>query len=267
MKNNSSFRKELFLRRLKIAAFIIIPAGLMVAAGFFIYRWEGFRITSIDVSGNIAIRSEDIISASQKMADSSFYGRLLGGNHILAWKGFPTGDLSDEMFRLAAVSGSVDMEGRRVDIKVRERKESAAWCVVPSEEGDPKKCFWMDDEGYLFAVGPDAEGVLIRVVNDRSGRDLNIKDKPLSESEMENFRKISFIFSDLGWVVSDISLNDASSGELTATFPSGQKMMFDLSIDPSFGVPVIRSLVESGEWPRVEYLDLRIDGKGFYKLK
>jgi hypothetical protein len=266
MKKASSFHKELFLRRLKIAALIIIPAGLIVAAGFFVYRWEGFRIVSVEVSGNIAVKSDEIISSLKNKAENSFFGRLLGSDHILAWKSLSAEDISADIFRLDDISLTVNAEERKVNITVREREESAIWCAVSSVEEDPKKCFWMDDEGNLFAIGPDAEGVLVRVINDRTGRPLDIKNKPLSEDEMNNFKKISSIFSDLDWIISDISLKDASSRELTAKVSTGQEMIFNLSIDPLFGIPVIKSLIESGEWPRVQYLDLRIDGKGFYKL-
>lgn len=265
MKKVSSFRRELFLRRLMIVGIISVPVAILCGVGFFIYRSESLRITSVEVSGNVAVPSDEIIGVSREMVENSFWGKLLGGDHRFAWNAFSPDVLKDRIFRLDEVSAAAD-EGRVFRIDVSEREEAIIWCLVPSVEGDPKKCFWVDDKGNIFTEGPDAEGALVRVVNDRTGRSLDIKDAPLSGNDMDNFRKVSDIISEFGWVVSDITLSDAESKEMKFKLPSGQELYFSLATDPSFGRPIIRSLMDSGEWQRVQYLDLRVEGKGFYKL-
>lgn len=265
MKKVSSFRRELFLRRLIMAGFIMIPVVIISAVCFFIYRSPSLRISSVEVSGNIAVTDEEILSVAHEMADGSFWSGILGGDHMFSWRRFSGDGLKDRIFRLANASSKIDDE-RRLVISVSEREETIIWCLAPSVEGDPKNCFWVDGEGNIFAPGPDAEGALVRVVNDGTGRSLNIKDAPLSGSDMENFIKVSDMISEFGWVVSDITLSDVESKEMRFKLPSGQELYFSLATDPSFGEPIVRSLMDSGEWQRVQYLDLRVEGKGFYKL-
>jgi len=265
MKKGSSFRRELFLRRLIIAGFVMIPVVIITAVCFFIYRYPDLRISSVEVSGNIAVTDEEVLAVAREMAEGSFWSGVLGSDHIFSWKSFSGDKLRDKIFRLASVSSSID-EGRRFVISVSEREETIIWCLTPSVEGDPKNCFWVDGEGNIFAPGPDAEGALVRVVNDGTGRPLGIKDTPLSGSDMVNFRKVSDMISEFGWVVSDIILSDVESKEMRFKLPSGQELYFSLATDPSCGEPIVRSLMDSGEWQRVQYLDLRVEGKGFYKL-
>ncbi|MDD5099247.1 MAG: hypothetical protein PHP35_02805 [Candidatus Colwellbacteria bacterium] len=263
MKAASSFRRNLLYRRLVIIASATIAIAVVVGAVFLVCRYSGFRISSIVVSGNRSVSSEEIIAVSRETANSCFWGKLLGNDHLFAWMSFPKEKLTEAIFRLR--DAAIDIgENREINISVTERKETASWCLVIEEK---KRCFWMDEEGALFAPGPDAEGSLVRVINDRTGRDMGIKDRPLSVEEMANFQKTSLMISELSLPISDISLNQSGSKDLTIKLFSGHEIRFSLSTDPSFGVPVIRSLIESGEWPRVEYLDLRIEGKGFYKLK
>ncbi|MDD4931243.1 MAG: hypothetical protein PHG66_03825 [Candidatus Colwellbacteria bacterium] len=265
MKKVASFRKELFFRRLKIAVIVLVPLSLIIGAAFFIHQSPELRISGIDIFGNLSVSSGDIKKEADDIASRNIFGKILGKDHIFAWGRFPESELKERIFRLSDVKISLDRSSRKIGISVSERKEFLIWCLVYGE-GEPKKCFWIDKDGAIFSVGPDAEGALIMVVNDHSGRELNIKDKPLSEDELKNFNKMTSLFDKFDWVVSDIAFKDAYLKELSVKLPGGQELFFDLKNDPSFGESVIRTLMESGEWPRIQYLDLRVEGKGFYRL-
>jgi len=67
--------------------------------------------------------------------------------------------------------------------------------------------------------------------------------------------------------VADMKIEDLRFQEINVEVLNGPEIKFSLGINPFFGRTVVESLRKSGNWEKIEYLDLRVDGRAYYKLK
>lgn len=136
------------------------------------------------------------------------------------------------------------------------REKKIIWCA--------NECFWLDNDGQAFESALETEGDLVPLVVELSDRELKLrseiisKDQTIYLSEIINFLKIA-----------DISFNRIEVGDLSGEdawveINQGPIIYFSLRFSPMFGLGVVKSLKESGEWENIRYIDLRAENKVFY---
>ncbi len=69
------------------------------------------------------------------------------------------------------------------------------------------------------------------------------------------------------WHVLEAGITDRGLKEFYMNLGGGQKVLFSTIFDPKSAEPIISEIIKSSDWPLFEYLDLRVEGKGFYKLR
>ncbi len=158
-----------------------------------------------------------------------------------------------------------DLFGKNIEISIIEREEKTIWCSEGLDQ--VRNCYWMDDGGNIFGNAPESEGELIKVIIDKSGRAIEEGKSPFSVAELVNFNKMLTLVHKWGLAISSIYIQSADLNDIFFLLEENKEIYFNLDTDPDFGDPVIKNLQNSGEWEGLEYLDLRIQGKGFYKLK
>ena len=264
MDRVKELRRKAIIRRFITALLIIIPLALLSGGIYCLASFDAFRISDISVSGNVAIKKEDVISFLEKQAEKSFFGRIFGKNHILAWDSLSKNKLSEEFLRIK--EADINREDRNIKISIKEKKEFLIWCYGP--EGGEVDCVWTDDKGNAFSIAPDSEGSIVRVIYDRSEDKPNLGKDIVSSEKFGNMIHLFKIISDIGIYPKEVSISGEGKRDVILKIDSGQEIYFDSSINPdSFVPPVLSSLMSSGEWPSVSYVDLRIEGKGFYRLR
>ncbi len=252
-------RNRLFRRRLKKVFFFIFLSLALLGVVYAVFFSQLFTITVIEVSGNESVSEKLIIESVEALFQKTRLSRLMGTKNILSWRNAEFSELSQNFPEVYAVEVRRNLAERKVAIKVSERQKFAIWC-----EGD---CFWIDNQGVIFVRAPETEGTVIKTIRVNSARRLVLGDRPLQNGMLENFSKIVKFLDDFGFVTSVLEIEDLSFKEVVAKLVRGPKIYFNLSIDPVFGKPVVESLRKNGEWEKIEYLDLRVDGRAYYKLR
>lgn len=219
-----------------------------------------FATSAVEVRGNELADGEGIMKTAKEAAiRGKWFYELTGSNNILFWREAEMVDLPAGLLQVASIKVSKDLKERKIIIEAIERNKFVVWC-----EGD---CFWMDEAGVLFSEAPEAEGMLIKIIRVNSDRKLALGERPLPEKETKNFVEIISFLDNLGLTATDMEIGDLRFKEINARIFGGPKVLFSLIIDPTFGKPAIESLRKSGLWEKIEYLDLRVDGRAYYKLK
>lgn len=280
-------------RLLKKIAFFFALAIFLSAAGtgaWFLRNGEFMKIVEFKVSGTRMV-SPDAVLALAKGDDAKhggFLGFVFPEDHRLAYKD------DDELVeliksrfpRVKETSIIRDYEARSISISVSERREEIIWCsasaLARDRSAEPqqnelgtdnppdgvKNCFWLDGEGFVIGEAPDARGTLVPVITDRSGKEIFLGKMVLPAEKLANLVKAEKMISGFGWTAEETVIEDYLFKEAVIIISSGQKLLISLERGPEGeGVPILNAIVSSGSWPNTEYVDLRIEGKGFYKLK
>lgn len=135
-------------------------------------------------------------------------------------------------------------------------EKTIIWCS--------EKCFWLGSDGRLFEEAPKTEGSLIKTAKAISDG-MKTGDQALDSSEAENLYRISAIMKELGFNFGVIDLGDLFLKEACIEIDSGTKFYFSLKNSPDFAVPVLESLMKSGEMKNLQYVDFRMENRAYYK--
>lgn len=236
---------------------------LLIGVGYLIAYSPFFRIEKVEATQSgpedVSLKTEDIIQSLKDFFEKkSKISSFLGAENILIWKEIGV-DFLLKYPQIEKIEIEKDYSKRILKINLVKKGKRGAWCV-------PSGCFWFDQKGALFAEAPIMEGGLILTVNDFSGRELKIGDSVLPENFFGNFFKIIGFLEKNGLAAKNLKLNDLSSQEITAESGDGPQIRFSLRNDPAFAEAAIQSLKEIG-LKNIEYIDLRVENKAYYKLK
>lgn len=269
IRNFSAWHQQRFIKQV-IVFFIIIGCIAILGTGAWFLRNGAFmKINEIIVSGTRMVSPENIIEFIK--SEDSHRGGLLGfifpKNHRFSFKNNEElSQLIQKRFpRIEKTVITRNYKNRAISITVTERREVITWCIVAN---DKRHCFWLNNEGIVIGKALDSRGTLIPVVTDKTNETVFLGRRLIDAEKLKNLMKATEIFSGFNWALKEIIINDVLLTDATIIINSGQKIFINLLRSPEIeGRPVLDEIVFSGKWPRVEYIDLRVEGKGFYKLR
>lgn len=265
-KNLGALKRRLLIKRIKTISMVVLIAGFFVFLGWVVRETPLFKFDGIKVVGTKQISGQELTDYFNKKKNAELSAKILTADNIIPWLLIKKNDeVLKDFPRIHDYEIKKNLMGKNVEIDIREREEKNIWC---SEEADTSRtCYWMDDKGTIFGTAPESEGELIRVIIDKSGRKVEMGKAPFSEMELANFNKMSDLVYRWNLTISSIYIQSADLNDIFFALEGDKEIYFNLDTDPAFGDSVIKNLKNSGEWNSLDYLDLRIQGKGFYKLK
>ena len=193
-------------------------------------------------------------------ANQSKISSFLGADNILIWKSDELNRFLETQPRLFELAIEKKYLKREIILMAKEREKFGIWC---QSLGD---CYWFDKKGVLFDKAPQTEGEIIYKVKDFSGRELNIGGRAIDETLFGNLLKIFEVLDKSGLGIKTLRLNEMNLEEIISESPSAPKIYFSLRINPFFGLSVLQSLKNFG-LEKIEYIDLRVENRGYYKLE
>ncbi|MDD5710641.1 MAG: hypothetical protein PHV43_00865 [Candidatus Colwellbacteria bacterium] len=226
------------------AVFFLMLGLLALAGGFYlVYFSNVFKIQEIEIAGS-------------EYVEGGGLGLSPGGN-ILWWE--PDVDLA-ELPKVSSLSVEKRYLERKVIITLTSRERYAIWCVTGAD-----KCFWVDEVGFAFSEAPDLQGPLIfRLIRDNSGRELALGDRVLDSELFTNLTAAFAFLEKIDVDLQEFRIEDLKFKEAVAQIKDGPDIYFSLTLDPHFGLGVVSSLRQSGEWNVIKYLDLRVPNRAYY---
>lgn len=263
-ENLAALKRRLVIRRVKATLFSVLSLALFISAAWYMREGELFRFRGLEISGSKKVSEEEIKEYFFERKNGFFMAKALKDDNAILWFLIGGKGLSARYPRIAEAEITRNFLDRTVKVSVNEKIEKFIWC---SDSSGEKLCYWLDESGEAFAKAPDAEGGLVRVISDRAARPIEIGSRPLGEAEIVNLKKIISLAEKWSWPIASIYLKSAELNDVFFVLKTGQEIYFSLDTDPLPGDAIITSLNGSNEWAGIEYLDLRIAGKGFYKLK
>lgn len=250
-------RKKMFIfSLLGIAGFF----GIFIFVGLLFFKGNLLQAEAIEITGFKNTTDDQVRSAleSQVLGDG-FWSNLLGFQNILIWP-----DSIDHPERFLPAVKSIDIErsifDKKIFARVTERSAYGIWC-----EGDETECFWFDDGGYIFKKGLLSEGTLIKAVRDNSGRKLGLGTNVLPPEAFENLKSVFTALTESGVGFSTVELKDLSLGEAWIKSAEGPEIYMSLRFSSVNSLPLLKTLKDQGGLSKLQYVDLRIPNRVYYK--
>jgi len=153
---------------------------------------------------------------------------------------------------------------RSLAVEIKERQEIMLYC----QKG---KCYEMDDEGIIFKEEQEVCGGLEVCVRDNSGPEVKIMDRALEAETIDFLLKTQEILKEkvnLNLVYFEINIYPPI--EVQVLTSEKWRIIFDTSRDPAAQIGALKLVLEEkikDQRDRLEYVDLRVENRVFYKMR
>jgi cell division septal protein FtsQ len=276
--NEKQQRKRRRILKLKIfgilTVFFIFVGALIYLVGWSpLFQIKKFAVEPTDIEENKELIQEikNSFVGSSKLI--SFLG--LKQDNILIWK-----TEADNFYKnypwIADLKIDKDYFNRKITIEVKKREKFGIWCSLTNDQQSTTNtrqlivsdCWWFDGEkGIIFSKAPSSEGELINKVLDSSGRSLKAGEPIFSNKKLiENLLKIFEVLEKAELKVKTLKLEKIETQEVIVDSITVPKIYFSLRISPEFSLAALQSLKNLG-LEKIEYIDLRVENRAYYKLR
>jgi hypothetical protein len=241
---------------------------LLVAAGssWLVFFSDYLYIEDIYVSGAQTLDVAVIKAvAAEKLAGEHW--RIFPRSHIFFYR---TAGLSEalqaQFIRVASVNFSPDIHRRRLNIEITERNPVGFWCAPNGE------CALLAEDGVILEPMGRPEGIGAFVIEDASAAEFALGTRLMAPEWILFMKEFSSALAPeiliRSYIIEPESL---SAGYIRARTSAD----WDILLNVEFGqerrtAAVVKTLLEEeirNRINRLEYIDLRIPGRAFYKLR
>ncbi len=262
-------RKRSRVKKFKIIALtsllILAIVGLILLT-----RMEKFLISDVIVSGDAAIREEDVVRAVVEAISGNYLLVIPKRNALLYSRGSVVEAVMSEMPRIKELDLRL-VDPRTLEVSIVERLPHALFCNSTDGIGN---CYLIDKDGFIFASSPDFSGGVYftykRNMTEPIGQHF------LATEEFLMLESFVAKISDLGFDSTSLSVDESSPHrtKYALTLTGGGEVWWNDVQDSNLVYSNLETFFLSDIAklnPRfldsVSYIDLRTDNKVFYKFK
>ncbi|MBU3925917.1 FtsQ-type POTRA domain-containing protein [Patescibacteria group bacterium] len=256
-------KKRIIIIRLALIFFLILIIIALVVWSFYL---NYFRIKNIEIFGNSFIEKEKIIGNINSSISGKYFYLIPKDNILITSKKEIINNLQNNFLRIKSTDIIKELPDK-VIVTIKEREPVALLC-------EDKKCFFIDDSGYVFEESPFFSGdVFIKFIDKRENVGNLVSDGKLSfrlipEDEFRNLINFLELLSKDGIKISDIILKNEDLYELYTI--EGWYILLSKRIDFTIAFDNLKITLNSQIKEKrldLEYIDLRLENKVFFKYK
>ncbi len=256
-KERAEKRKKIFLGFIFVAVFIFI--------GWSFFASPFFKITDIKLPKNDIVTANDI---RKIMAGSAPFD--LGENLFILSRGniktaltaaFPT--ITDINVEKELFNGLTVNFEKRIPVGI--------WCYSTGDHPEDDHCYYFDKKGIVFKEAPTTEGGLILKIQDSGKKEISLGAQAINTALLTFIMDFNNKLSDNGQVkVVEFKIGPSADFDLTAVTALGWLIFLDQKQNPALAAnnlfTILNEIVKN-KISSLEYIDLRIPTRIFYKLK
>lgn len=243
-----------------------LPFFLIIGGVFyFLFLSSYFGVNNIKISGNKTISEDSLRTKIESIISQKTLFLAMAGNIFL----LPQEKIEKEILanfpKIEGISIKKDVP-KNIEVILKEREAIAIWCNAAQDITD---CFFMDANGIVFERSPLTEGSLIFKMKERLQR-ANITEgsqvfsKDFAKNIFEAKKKLEGGFSEISFLegmVLDGNIIEMKSSD-------GWKVVFDITSDIESQIQATKKILSEisfEEKSKIEYFDLRVEGRVYYK--
>ncbi len=255
------------MRKLKIVLWVIL-ALLLVASPFVILRNKHLLIANIHLVGNVVTTQDDIEAVVNADMVGNYLYIVPRASSLFYPKHKIQSDLLSTFPRLSKAVITLESPST-ITITMLERQPAALYCKDASTPSAPSGCYFLDGEGYIFALAPVFSGAIYNIYTSAPVLESPLKTQFVSPTD---FKGLQNLWQSLGNIPLTPTLltSKADAYDLTTTngtvvmWRKGQELDTIYSSLDSF---IHESSIRKQGISNLLYIDLRVDDKVFYKFQ
>ena len=248
LKQRRNFRIKLYFGIFFIFLFFI--ALLYILRYSTVFQARDFRII-----GNQQLSKEVILDTLKPLVLNNRWEEFLGWQNLIVWN---RDNVDFNGTALLAAEIDRDWLRQSVNITIKERERLAIWCGINSY------CYWIDNEATAFEPAPETEGSLVLTINDPQNKKIVLGNKVIEERFVKNLNIILSAILELKIPVKKIVF-ERNLLDLNLESYFGPDLLFSVRFDPSLNLASLRSVLETADIKRMQYVDLRVENRIYYK--
>ena len=288
-KNSLSAKKKsrFYLKLFVLTVFLFIFA---VGALYLIIFSQIFRINKISVSGTKEVKTDAIAKIAKEILDGFVLNKIPIDNPILLPEQEIRQSILDIFPKIKGVILTKRLKDHTLVINVSEREPAAIWCrVLPQESPaisssspetiqapeqlnlpSPESCFFIDENGFIFNSAPILSGGAVPTVYEEGAQPLNIKGKVSNPKSLEFILAAKKELANVNLNLTDFVIKSQSLGDLEILTPEGWVIYLDITHPADIQINALKRVLQEEikeKRSRLEYIDLRVLNRAYYKLK
>ncbi|MDO8569824.1 MAG: hypothetical protein Q7R89_03600 [bacterium] len=269
LNSREFYKKKTRKKRIQL---ILLSIGFLSILSVLVYfsRQEQFLITEVEIRGENVVDKEEIIQITQNLLTGYYLWVIPRANTLIYPHRTIARSLLEKSPRLKSVNLNLD-EHQRLLITVEVRVPFALYCKNASNPRDSTECFFLDEEGFIFAHAPSFSRGVYFVYVTEDPIENPIGKRLLTTEEFKSLRK--FIETLLVLNIQSLELEVGDSEYRLSLLNNGQIIwrregdlaLIHSNLETFLSNDSIRA--QSDFLDKILYLDLRIENKVFYKFK
>jgi len=224
-----------------------------------------FKITEIKLPENNIIAKNDIhkliiASAPLNLGENIF---ILSKNQIKSGLAaiFPT--ITDISIKKEPFHGLIINFEKRIQIGI--------WCQPAGDQPQANNCYYFDKEGIVFKEAPQTEGALILKIKDFEKREVSLGSQVLNYNRLKFITEFNNkITENNQFKIIEFKITPSANFDLEAITDRGWSIYLDQNQDPMLEANNLFTIINEvikNKAPNLEYIDLRLPTRVFYKMK
>lgn len=224
-----------------------------------------FKITEIKLPENDIVTSNDI----HKLIIDSVPLNLGENIFILSKKQIKSGltaifpTITDISIKKELFHGLIVNFEKRIQIGI--------WCQPATDPPLADNCYYFDKEGIVFKEAPQTEGALILKIKDFEKKEVSLGDQVLNYNQLKFIAEFNNkITENNQFKIMEFKITPSANFDLEAITDRGWSIYLDQNQDPVLeanNLFTILNEVIKNKAVNLEYIDLRIPSRIFYKMK
>ena len=265
-------------RQRTLHGFLIFSGVVLVLVFAFagLARISYFKIKKVAIEGNSTLGSEELMSEVLGAMAGNYFLIFPKDNILLASSGDVEKKILGDFPRTRSVLISKNLPDS-LSVKIEERKSTALLCKDASPTGE---CYFIDEKGFAFEKSPSFSGnIFIKFIDERESlgslaSKWKLSFQVVSEEQFKGLMALINFASNKDVKITDIILKKEGIYNLITqeSLPPQASWQIILSErnDLKIAADNLRIVLESQikeKRSQLEYIDLRLANKVFYKFK
>ena len=248
----------------------MILSWVVFAAVFVFIAWSFFispifKITEIKLPENDIVTADDVHKIISNSAPFD-----LGKNLFILSKNDIKATLSAAFPAITDIKVEKELFNS-LAIRFEKRIPVGLWCHPSGGQPSVDNCYYFDKEGIIFKEAPLTEGGLILKITDSSRKGVSLGEKTISAEQLKFMIDFNEKITENGGIkVTEFKIGPSTEFDLTALTANNWLIYLDQKQNPALAANnlfTILSEVIKNKISNLEYIDLRIPTRIFYKLK
>lgn len=257
-------KRRFFIRLLLLFLSLLTVGGLIMYALFFS---SAMRINDISIIGLKTIEPEEIRAMIEPVIEQSAFNlpAFKPRKNILFFDPEPVLESILAKFPIIKDIRITKDYFHKISFNITERTPLGTWCFT--DHGSTlltTGCSYFDDEGMLWGKALKSSGSLLLIVED--GRIFSEHQNRVESGFLENIQEAMTGLDGLGVKVNKVVIRPDSINDFYIYTIQGYYIIFSEEFPLAKQIEVLKIFLnEKGRDFKAEYIDLRIEGRVYYK--